>query len=310
MNRMLIIGLGLVVGLGILTVIFFALRRQPPKPPEKPKEVEVVIARQAIPPGRPISGALIDIVKLPESEIPPDALHVVDDVVGRIPVQVIKEGEVIRNSVLLVPASIARGYEVPLGARAVAIYVTPNSSTADIVLPGDIVDVFAIYRVTPQGAQAAAEGTRTVLLAQGAQVLAVDKITEAGEEEPVRVTGAVEGATTGQPTEEATKEGAALRKPQIILRRVVLSVSPTQAERILGAAHTANAELDLAVRNEYDTSILPELEARARAKRRKAVARKPRRAERAPTAIVQPMRPPRIITVYRGTNREEVILTE
>ena len=310
-TRTLLVGILLVAVLTVVTIIYTISRRLKAKVKEKIPMVEVVVASSFLPQGHPITARQVELKKIPITQVPQDAIKSVEEAIMRIPIQPIAQGEVLRKGVLLVSGSIARGYQVPVGNRAIAIYLGVHESTADIVMPGDIVDVFAVYEFT---SATGVKTTRSSLLAQAVRVLSVDEIVETGEATPVRVT---EAQRTEQPQAEQQSSQATqlTRKPQVTMRRVVLSVTPTQAQKILSAIHAGNTKIDIAIRNETDTFMIPVIEEQRRAPVSSGTpikrATKPQAApkEQIPTAVSVPVVSPiRTITVYRGTEREEVVL--
>ncbi|MCS7254832.1 MAG: Flp pilus assembly protein CpaB [Armatimonadota bacterium] len=316
MARTLVVGIVLVVLLTFITFVYLRMRQPKPTKVEVP-QVDVVVASTYIPPGRPILPRHVELVRMQATHVPQDAVRKIDEAIMRMPLQPISRGDVIRKSILLVPGSIARGYQVPIGERAVAIYVRAHNSTADVVMPGDIVDVFAIYEFTDESGN---RRTRSSLLAQAVRVLAVDEIVETGEATPVRMTESGTQQPQGAAEQPESRVAQIGRKPQVTMRRVVLSVTPIQAQKILGAAHAENTRLDIAIRNEADMSLVPVVEAampKAATPQRRvsqpSVGLQRRREPKAkpmPFAITPPVAPVHTITVYRGTQREEVIVTE
>lgn len=322
MTRTLIAGIMLVLILSLLTVVYIKMRKPKPTQVQVP-QVEVIVASTYISPGRPITPKYVEVIRMQATQVPQDAARKIDEVIMRIPIQPITKGEIIRRSTLLVPGSVARGYQVPIGERAIAIYVRAHNSTADVLMPGDIIDVFAIYEFTDE---LGVKRTRGSLLAQAVRVLSVDEIVETGEATPVRITES--GAKQPQAAEaQAQEQGAAPigRKPQVTMRRIVLSVTPSQAQRILSAAHAENARLDIAIRNETDMSVIPVIEAVTPGRERRiaipqretqkpAVVKRREKAEakakQIPPALMAPITPARTVTVYRGTQREEVLVAE
>jgi Flp pilus assembly protein CpaB len=310
-TRTLLVGIFLVAVLTVVTVVYIVTRRPKAKVKEEIPMVDVVVANSYLPQGHPITARQIELKKIPMTQVPQDAVRKVEEAVMRIPIQPVAQGEVLRKSILLVSGSIARGYQVPVGNRAIAIYLRAHESTADIVMPGDIVDVFAVYEFT---SATGARLTRSSLLAQAVRVLSVDEIVETGEATPVRVTEAQ--GTQQQQTEQQQSQATSLtRKPQVTMRRVVLSVTPTQAQKILSAIHAVNARIDIAIRNETDTFMIPVVEEQRKVQVSsvapiKRVAKPQATPKRQIiTAVSVPAVPPvRTITVYRGTEKEEVVL--
>ncbi|MFA4028439.1 MAG: hypothetical protein GDYSWBUE_000319 [Candidatus Fervidibacterota bacterium] len=319
MTRTLIVGIALVVLLTLVTFFYIRFRQSKPKTVQVP-EVDVVVASTYIPPGHPIASRHVELARMPATQVPHDAVRKIDEAIMRIPLQPIARGDIIRKGILLVPGSVARGYQVPVGERAVAIYVGAHNSTADVVMPGDIVDVFAIYEFTDESG---VRRTRSSLLAQAVRVLSVDEIVETGEAAPVRMTES--GAQQPQESAAQPQSGTVQvgRKPQVTMRRIVLSVTLPQAQKILSAAHAENAKIDIAIRNEADMFIVPVVETPTPVAREKAAAPRisapspHKREAKSALAVKQtlptlaaPVAPIRTITVYRGTQREEVVITE
>ena len=128
----------------------------------------VVVAKGDFDPGYALTDADIEIKKLPEGSIPRTAFNALDQLVGRVLISPVVQGQAI-VSPMLAPIGAGGGPQalVPNGMRAITLDVTESSGVAGLLVPGCRVDVVCTLQdVTTQQMV-----TRT--LVENARVLAV-----------------------------------------------------------------------------------------------------------------------------------------
>lgn len=185
------------------------------------------------------------------------------DIVGKMANRTIQRDQVITADTLTMPIArvIPANIPIPLGLRAVAVWVDPAQTAAGLVDVGDRVDVIATHELTleKQGSQVVVGATaftsgRTI--AQDLEVLAVDKsITEvrpvtppatAGQAEQPGANGAAAPGAAPAPT--PTPAPTPVNQPgQEQRTRIILAAAPNVAQRLVAA--NSKGELHITIRN-------------------------------------------------------------
>jgi len=144
-NRPVKIALGL-LGLAALT---FPLTRQRGEPAPPPRSVQVVVASTMIPPRTMITGNMVELKTIPSDQaegVAADALNDMSQAVNAVSKDVIAPGEVVRRSHLLgALRDIGVTALVPPGRRAMMIVLTHKPQVANLLHPGDRIDVIATF---------------------------------------------------------------------------------------------------------------------------------------------------------------------
>lgn len=105
----------------------------------------VIVAAQHLSPGRPLSGADVEVRWLPADAVPDGALSEASAAVGRYPRAPLWPGQVLLGPGLAATsASFESGLVPPTGYRAVAIPVTAHQALGGAISPGARVDVIAV----------------------------------------------------------------------------------------------------------------------------------------------------------------------
>ncbi len=293
-----------------LAITWWVIRRnQAPQPigqaPEV-RKVSVLVAAKDLPKGVRISDADVKLVELPEEQVPKDAVTNIETAKNSILLQEIPKDSPIKFSVLMPPPEQLREFRVPIGLRGFVLYQPFTEGAADILLPGDLVDVIATRRV---GETIVAE---TVV--RRAQVLVAENYMPGiSREEMVRrrILEKAEQKTPAPPEpqpmqpQQATQPVGETRTVPT-MRRIVLAVTPAEAVRLARAIEEGRALTVL--RNERDYFLTPPFRSPERLVEREARPQEPPRQVVPPATTAQPMRPVRTVTVYRGTEREMVIV--
>ena len=125
-----------------------------------------LVASGNIASGARLDKTMVELKQIPRAFIQPGALKTVAEAEGLMALAPFAPGEqVLANK--LTTTGVALALAVPPGKRAVTIAVSPASSVAGLLKPGDLVDVFATVEETTS--------PRTFALIQAAVVLAVGK---------------------------------------------------------------------------------------------------------------------------------------
>lgn len=148
---------------------------QPARPPVQMGIA--LVAGKDIAPQVPITPADLLIKEIPVEYIQPGAVSSLDDVIGQIANTRIAAGEQILKTKLLPPGKIGKSLSeiTPTGKRAVSVSVDNLASIANLIRPGDYVDVLALIALPDTRIQpgAKSQDPRLITLFQGVEVLAV-----------------------------------------------------------------------------------------------------------------------------------------
>ncbi len=148
---------------------------QPTKPPSQMGII--LVAGKDIPPQVPITPADLLIKEIPVEYIQPGAVSSLDEVIGQIASAPIAAGEQILKTKLLPSGKIGKSLSeiTPAGKRAMNVSVDNMASIANLIRPGDYVDVLALIALPETADQSGAKSSvpRLISLFQNVEVLAV-----------------------------------------------------------------------------------------------------------------------------------------
>jgi pilus assembly protein CpaB len=230
----------------------------------------VVVAAPRLARGTKLTAEVLDVKEVAKDDTPDDALHGVEDAVGRFTDAELIKGDYVREEKLtkgaratLVPSDQSNMQAVTIPTPTVA------AGMAGFIHPGDKVDVLlTVDRFDPDDKT---DRGGTIRLLQMIEVLAADKSTE------VKSTAGPDGKLVEQRD----------------LRSVTLLVTPRQAQIIADGQHRGT--LSLALRHPDEKTVYPNEVVTP-----KDLKFPPRQDPKKPEAVAEPTRPalPRII---RGT---------
>ncbi len=154
------------------------VQQQQAQPTKPPSQMGIVlVAGKDIPPQLPITPTDLLIKEIPVEYIQPGAVTSLDEVIGQIASIPIAAGEQILKTKLLPPGRIGKSLSeiTPAGKRAVTVSVDNMSGIANLIQPGDHVDVLALISLPEAGAQPSTQSSapRLISLFQNVEVLAV-----------------------------------------------------------------------------------------------------------------------------------------
>ena len=139
----------------------------------------VLVASRDIPTQVPITPSDLAVREIPVEYIQPGIVTSLDQAIGQIASAPIATGEQILKTKLLPPGKIGKSLSeiTPAGKRAVSIPVDNLPSIANLIRPGDHVDVLALISMPDSTNQATAKATSTtprlISLFQDIEILAV-----------------------------------------------------------------------------------------------------------------------------------------
>jgi pilus assembly protein CpaB len=215
--------LAVVFGLAAATAVQHWLERQRPETVRTENNTrQIVLAKVNIPIGTALVENQIGLVRWPAAYLPDGVFFNTEHVMGRVLRRPVATGEPLLESLLLPEGSEAGLISlISEKKRAVSVKVDPVVGVAGFVKPGARVDVMVTVRRIDQ--KEPLPYSKVIL--QDVPVLAVDQKME------------------------EVKDG----KPELV-SVVTLEVDPTQAERLIYAAH--EGRLQLALRNPSDHEVV------------------------------------------------------
>lgn len=219
---------------GVLLIAIAMLNR--PGAPEVPLAMAptpqetgfpTVVARSTLPFGEPVQGDMLSVERKTEKQ--EGTFADVNEVVGRIPVFTIPQGQVLTEPAF---ETSPLATQVRTGFRAVGVRIDEQMAGVGRLRPGDIVDVFSVFR----------RDDRDVPTTQSRQILSRLRLISVGPK--------VVGQTDKKEDETAAANGNA---PPPNLRNVTLEVPVADVNLLLLAQQQGN--LMLALRNPEDNSV-------------------------------------------------------
>ncbi len=111
-----------------------------------PHTVPVVVAAESIPPHTLVTSAMVAVREFEPADRPPDAVTAVGGAVGAITTAEVYQGQpLVASDLSTTQTPLNLAYAVPAGMRAFTMAVSDTSGVADMIHPGDHVDVLAIF---------------------------------------------------------------------------------------------------------------------------------------------------------------------
>jgi len=205
---------------------------------------EVVVASKDIAARTEVTGGMLSVKQVPDDEALRGAFTDTEQVVGQVTRQDIQEGEQVTATKVGPQTKVEReeglSFIIPQGMRGFSIQVDETSAVGGLLLPGDLVDVIAIFD------EADFDVNKAVTLLQNIEVLAVAQAAQESIPAPA-------SEVTATPTPESSGEAATTLgtrpedvKPNPNARTVTLAVTPEQAQLL--ALTQAKGDLALSLR--------------------------------------------------------------
>jgi pilus assembly protein CpaB len=198
----------------------------------------VVVAAHDIAARTTLKSDMLEVADIPTDSVLKGTFSNVSDLEGQVTRYPLVGGEQVVASRVGASEKGAEGlsFVVPAGMRAFSIQVSEESAVGGLILPGDLVDVIAIFDADTVGVD------KTVTLIQGVEVLAVAQTAQ----EPIPA-----ARTTGTPTPSAAS-GTLGERPEDLkanpgARTVTLTVTQEQAQLL--ALVQSQGELALSLRS-------------------------------------------------------------
>lgn len=253
-------------------------------------QAAVLVAKDDIPKGTAIESSLLETAIVPGEYVQPQAVTSLDRIAGMLVIAPFSKGEQITLSKLASQQQAQAGGSLamvtPIGTRAITIPVDNISSLVGMIKPGDYVDVIGMMPVPVQTSEGkAASQIVTMPLFQKVLVLAV------GQE-----TGVALAAQDNRYKKEEKKEIPSL---------ITLALKPQEANFI--AFVQEQGKLRLVLRSPADSQVQQVAPASWDTLFQYIMPQMPQ--ERDAQAKAEP-RPEEYVEIYRGVNREKILLSK
>lgn len=214
--------IAIIAGLVAAVLVFMALRDSDDSAPvvAPPDTVQAIVAAQNIAPGTEITEGMLRVVDVPENLLVAGAFSTSTPLVGEVTNVAVAEGEQITRG-KIGPLVEAEGisYVIPRGLRAVGVEVAEVTAVGGLLLPGDRVDVIAVYVDEERVAHSRMIVQDVEVLSVAQTALEAVGVAEDGNE-------AIDLPTSGRLPDDVEEEPGA--------RTLTLAVTPEQAVILAG----------------------------------------------------------------------------
>lgn len=170
------------IALVVFLLIYFMLTRitaEKPKAPEKPANVQIVVAQTDIAPRTIIRENMLQLKEVPANAAPAGAAHRTTDLIGRPAKVGIVQGEVITGQKMYPSAQDAGlSGRIPPDCRAVTVGISDVTGVAGFAQPGDYVDVMLV------SSQVEPNKVTSELVLQNVLLLAINKSVDTPSNAP------------------------------------------------------------------------------------------------------------------------------
>jgi len=238
-SRALIVIVALIMGLMAAMGVFIYINNVKTQVKEEGKLVEVLVAKKNIPPGLSMEDILnrdmADTEKVPQKYVASDAISSPEKVREQYSVISISEGEQLTVSKFRASTKTGLAYKIPDNLRAVSVAVDEVIGVADMIRPGDHVDIIATLSF-PSYTGTTGKNVVTRVLLQNIEVLAVGREITSIEVEK-------EDAETTNET----------KAQETVKRTVTFAVSSSDAEKLVFAEEEGSVWLALLPATEAKT---------------------------------------------------------
>ncbi len=212
-----VIVISIILALFTTAMVFLYIKRATVKI-DVAEYIDVYVAAKTMPEKYEITAADIKKSRVTKEYLNSDAVLVEADIIGKRLKDSIIEGEQILMSRLVQENNYTLAYKIPEGMRAISINVNEQVEVANLIRPGDFVDIIASFsaETIEQGQNKLIDLARSETVIQNLQVLAL-----------------------GQ--EMVFTEGKEMELP----KTVTLSVSPKDAEKLTFVSEFASIRMTL-----------------------------------------------------------------
>jgi pilus assembly protein CpaB len=189
-------------------------------------EAFVVVAKEDIPARTEITAGMLEVLAMPSNAMLAGAFVDRELVAGRIArIPIYKGEQLVQDKLASERSDLGLAYIVPEGLRAMGVAVNKVVGAGGLVRPGDRVDIIAVLDITYEDiiTERDIQITRSFVIAQNVEVLAVEQDLKNQISAPGTTTGASESEGTFVEQPEAQPEGTV----------ATLALSPDQMLRVM-----------------------------------------------------------------------------
>ncbi len=211
----------------------------------------VVVAAQDIAVRTKITGGMLKEEEIPVSAKHPEAVSSIRQVEGKVTrLPITREEQVLVTKFTAAREESGLSFIIPPSKRAVGITTSEVIGAGGLVIPGDRVDVIAVFDAKTMGK------TMATIILQDVEIIAVAQELQGALPEKSAVEQAGDSLSARQPAAKETPRAGS--KPQPKAKTVTVAVTPEEAQRLFLAE--SYGELRLALRPNKEKSMvdLPE----------------------------------------------------
>jgi pilus assembly protein CpaB len=226
-NKRVII-ISLILALFTTALVFLYIKKSTTKP-ELVEYINVYVAAKTMPAKHEITEADVKQSKVTKEFLNPKAVLNKADIIGKRVKDSVIQGEQILLDRLAEENKLNLSYNIPEGMRAISVNVNEQIQVANLIIPGDYVDIIASFPFEKQeiGPNTIIELGRSQLVIQNIKVLALGQYTGNAED----------------------------KKVDELPKTVTLAVSPKDAEKLVFVSEFAS--IRMALRRADDNKIVP-----------------------------------------------------
>lgn len=202
-NRNALLFISLLLALATAGVAFLWLRAQDGGTAKLDEKVVLWTAKEDIPAGTLIGDKMLEETMVLKNQIPEDVYADTKDIVGKYAKDPILKGESFPPERLYSESDRLLSMKLEPGYRAFSISMTPFSGVADMIRPGDHVDIFVYLKEISGGTDLVRPDLAQVML-QNVEVLAIRKETQKDSPQPEELS-ALYAVTVAVPVKSVEK---------------------------------------------------------------------------------------------------------
>ncbi len=220
--------------------------------------VPVVVAAQDIGVRTQVTAQMLELKQVPADARHPKALTSLEQLNGKVTNLPVAAGEqVLSTKFFARKEDSGLAFRVPAGRRAVSVNVNEVISTGGLIVPGDFVDVIAVFTATGGDGQQGGQGTQASqvpdsagVILQNIEVLAVAQSIQGPQAETPN--NGLASVTGGNKPVDPRQEAVA--RPNA--RTTTLAVTPDEAQRLILAEEKGKIRLALRGVDDKDTAAV------------------------------------------------------
>lgn len=226
--------------------------------------VPVVVAAVDIPVRTQITAGMLVVKQIAPDARHPKALSAAEQLDGKVTNLPITAGEqVLSTKFFARKEDSGLAFRIPPGSRAVSVAISEVISSGGMIVPGDHVDVMALFSAGVLGDSASAQGSQAgqdsaAIVLQNIEVLAVAQELQGVIAEPQGTAAGIGSKLSGNSSRPDTQRQEAVARPNA--RTVTMAVTPEQAQKLILAEEKGKIRLALrAVEDTQPVQIGPTL---------------------------------------------------